>query len=93
MKKYELKEFDIWMQGYSATGEYSQAQYIGKFSGRNFQDACMRFFMAKELESRKNYDLNDEYFDTARFDYNGHSNSYWSRKLFDNEVDARKMFG
>lgn len=93
MKQYELKEFEIWSEGYAATGESEQAVFYGVHKGRNFQDACMRYFLLAELNQREWHDANDSYYDTSRFDYNGNSNSIWACKLYDNEADARKNFG
>ena len=34
-----MKEWEIWSEGYSATGEHSGAHFHGKFPGETFDDA------------------------------------------------------
>lgn len=70
--------FDIWAEGYRATGEHGTATYMGRALGKDFRDACLNF--AKQ--ERWPRDL----FDHDRL-------AYWCCKLFDNEKDARKAFG
>jgi hypothetical protein len=92
-KQFILKEYDIWMGGYAATGEHSTAQYLGKHKGRNFQDACMRYFMKSHLEQIEKNDINDTYYDTKRFDYDPYKNTFWACILTESEEEARKQFG
>jgi hypothetical protein len=75
----ETKTFEVWNEGYAATGEHGTAQYLGRFEAENFQKACMRAM--KELD----WDINT-YYDVVK-------NSFWGCRFFDNEVDARKSFG
>jgi hypothetical protein len=89
----ELKEYDIWMEGYAATGESSKASYLGKSKGRNFQDACMRYALKSELEHRQKMDNENQYFDTGRWDYDPRRNSIWACRLYETEDEARESFG
>jgi len=73
----EYKTYDIWCEGYAATGERSGATYFGAAKGHSFKEACDKF-MAKDRESH--------YYDPAKL-------TYWACRLFDNETDARKAFG
>lgn len=41
--KLEEKEFDIWVEGYRATGESQTAQYFGKQKGFSLADARKSF--------------------------------------------------
>ena len=74
------KEFEVWTEGYAATGQSSDAMFHGKFKGETFKDAVIAF---------KNT-LTDEYsircVDVDRM-------SFWACKFYDNEKDARKSFG
>lgn len=71
--------FEVWMEGFSATGDYASAQCQGSFKGHTFQEACIAWVNTLEL-SQQLY-------------YNSERNSYWGCKLFDNEIDARRSFG
>lgn len=91
--KYPLHEYDIWVEGYAATGQSSDATYLGKHKGRNFQDACMRYFMKSHLDSYEEDDKNDTYYNTKRWDYDPYRNTYWACGLYETEEEARKSFG
>lgn len=87
-----MKEFEIWMEGYSATGESGTAQMIGKGVGETFDDA-VKDYMSKNLNhgirpnTRDRY-MTEEYYNNRRSNWN-----IWACNLFDNEEDARKSFG
>ena len=87
-----MKEFEIWVEGYAATGEYGTAQMIGKGFGETFDDA-VRDYMSKntnngiEVNDRDRY-INEESYQKRRSNWN-----IWACSLFDNETDARKSFG
>lgn len=77
--------FNIWSEGYAATGESGTATKFanekrldGKWAGRNFKEACQ---VAMKIIDPTN-----------RF-YNVKTNSYWACSLFDNRSDASKSFG
>jgi hypothetical protein len=72
------REFEIWMEGYQATGESGGAQLVGKSTGWTFYDAV------KNLADRSH---------KGKFDWYGGRWSIWACRLFDNEADARKSFG
>lgn len=38
-----MKEFEIWSEGYAATGEHSPAYFHGKAKGETFDEACINF--------------------------------------------------
>jgi hypothetical protein len=74
-----MAKFEIWNEGYAASGGSGKAQYLGSFEADTFQEACMKAM--KELE----WDI-DTYYDPAK-------NSFWDCRFYNNEVDARKSFG
>lgn len=46
-----MKEFEIWIEGYAATGEYSPASYIGNAMGETFDEACENFEYPEDLKN------------------------------------------
>ena len=70
--------YNVWMEGYAATGEYACATYLGNYTGKNFKEACIKAL------KRNKYDMSY---------YNEHANIYWGCRLFPNEADARRSFG
>ncbi|HDZ15598.1 MAG TPA: hypothetical protein ENH60_11985 [Pricia sp.] len=89
--------FEIWMEGYRATGQSSGASKIGESEGETFDDA-VRNYMTTELlagkesagieENGRSRYANDEAYENRRSNW-----SIWACDLFDNEADARKSFG
>lgn len=73
-----MATFEIWIEGYAATGEHGIAQHLGTYQGETFPEACQAAMKDKEWDM--------EY-------YNPANNSYWACRFYDNEPDARKSFG
>lgn len=73
--------FDVWSEGYAATGQSSRAIYHGKYEGIDFKDAVANF--TKTLDAKTQSYINLET-DPPRF---------WGCRFFDNEIDARKFCG
>jgi hypothetical protein len=88
--KYELSKvlpdcgvYEVWLEGYSVNGQSEKAKRIIKrhkvlWEGKTFQEACFEALYSLD------YDM--------RF-YDKDANTYWGRRFFDNEADARKSFG
>ena len=74
-----MKEFQVWTEGYSTTGQHAGATYHGKFSGETFKDAVKAF--SKTLPSRSKALV-----DLKRL-------TFWGCRFFDNGTDARRSFG
>lgn len=70
--------YDIWSEGFVATGQSSGAIHHGTAEGKTLKEACIN--LADQNKEFK------EYFNEERM-------TYWGCKLFDNSVDARKSFG
>jgi len=94
----EEKEFEIWMEGYAATGEHSPANLIGKSKGKTFEEACDNFRYSedilgwnKEVIVKKGSPLGLDKNPDGTNRYN--RPSIWACRLWDNEADARKSFG
>ena len=92
------KEYEVWTEGYSATGEHSgaichtvkDADYMhGKMGtpikviADSFEDACKKV-LGDSLDKNEDGSL--------RLDSDGRP-MVWACRCFDNEVDARKSFG
>ncbi len=44
-----MKTFQIWSEGYAATGEHTTAHYRGEAEGETFDDACKNFRQPKDI--------------------------------------------
>jgi len=75
-----MKKFEVWTEGYRATGESSKAQFHGKFEGNTFKEAVQAF---KDS-------LTDPY-SISCIDVDGLN--FWGCGFFDNYDDASKSFG
>jgi len=87
-----MREFEIWVEGYAATGERGIAQMIGKGFGNTFDEA-VEDYMSKNPKhgiekNDKNRYMNEQAYQNRRSNWN-----IWACNLFDNEVDARISFG
>jgi len=89
-----MKKYEIWMEGYAATGEHSDAQKIGEAEGDTFDDAVKNYMLRPTLlphgikENDKSRYRSEEAYANRRSNWN-----IWACNLFDNETDARKSFG
>lgn len=75
-------EYEVWMEGYSCSGNHSGATFLGKFEGQTFAKAC-------EKAVHENFGDDKEFEDY----WYAEELSYWSCRLYDNEADARQSFG
>ena len=94
----ELKEYEVWVEGYSATGESGKAYLAGKCMGRNFGQACHYIMCKNKLELIENENLfpSHEYTSSSigcRWDYDPYKFSLWGCRLFWNEKLAKKLKG
>lgn len=75
-----MKTFEVWSEGYRATGESGTAMLHGKFEGETFKDAVIAYKdTVTDLYSRSCIDVENL--------------KFWGCRFFDNELDARKSFG
>lgn len=90
-----MASFEIWIEGYAATGESSPARRVVRegetdtmWEGVTFEQACVKAL--NELNWNMLYEgiqgLGSSYYDITR-------NAYWGCGFYDNEADARKNFG
>lgn len=88
-----MKEYEIWIEGYAATGEHSPASFIGKSKGDNFEDACKNFEYPENIMSFLGDEIIIHKGDKLKLDTHYPYPSIWACILYDNETDARKSFG
>lgn len=97
------KEYEIWREGYAATGERSTASFIGKGIGKTFEEAVINFRHPSDKYAdwggikihSKGDTLN---LDTDSNEPDGYRRvggklCSWACRYFDNEADARKSCG
>lgn len=75
----EMKTFEVWAEGYRATGDREFHRLMGKVEAETFKEACDIVFSK-----------GDKYF---RECYNPERLSHWGCRLFDNANDAAEAFG
>lgn len=39
-----MKEYDIWMEGFEVTGMYAPASFVGTIEANSFKEACQKVF-------------------------------------------------
>ena len=71
--------FDVWLEGYVTNGDRSKATFMGRQDGEDFDDACLRATV------KKGWDMS--------YYKSGNPPTYWACRYYDNETDARKVFG
>lgn len=69
--------WDIWMEGYSATGQSAPARCVGTFRAVSFQKACETWAQTSESPSL----------------FNADALTYWGCRLYPSEAEARSTFG
>jgi len=90
----ELKEYEVWMTGFAATGQSAKAHLLGKAKARNFAEACHKVVCEKYLENIKETESDPKtQYGIGRWDYNGNELTYWGCELYWSEELARKSFG
>jgi hypothetical protein len=87
-----VREFEIWAEGYAATGENGTAQMIGKGFGSTFDEA-VKDYMSKNPNHGIEENGRNRYISEYGYKNRRSSWNIWACSLFDNEADARKSFG
>jgi hypothetical protein len=73
-----MKTYQVWVEGYRATGDQQCAQMLGEYEAESFKAAVRKAAAAKNA--------------TLDVDEGG-SLSWWGCRFYDNETDARRSFG
>lgn len=71
---------EIWIEGYSITGNLSGARKLGEVHADTFAEACDKLCSPPEWQIRNG-------------DYDRQRGEVWGCRLFNNESDARRAFG
>ena len=94
-----MKLFEIWIEGYAATGESGVAHKIGEWEAKTFEEACRNFVYPDDIEtSDPNYKIPAKG-TKLKLDLKPDGSlqyarpSIWACRLYDNEADVRKSFG
>ena len=77
----KIKTYQIYEEGYRATGESAGAHYVGEAEGKSFIDACKNFI-------KKN--------NKGKINIDSHGNEYasdWGCRWFPTLEEAQKSFG
>jgi hypothetical protein len=82
MADNEPKTFTIWTEGYSATGNESDARFRGEARGTDFNDAVRNYVATLAEDDKKYWSFNEQ----RRYW------TMWGCRAFDNEGDARRAF-
>jgi hypothetical protein len=75
-----MKEFEVWTEGYNDMGNIGRASFHGKFKGETFKDAVIAF--RDTLTDQHSINC----IDIERM-------CFWACRFYDNEADARKLYG
>lgn len=87
-KKIPLVEYEVWVEGFTATGESGQAHLWGKVKARSFKEACHRIACQNYLKN-----IEEQEMGLGRWDYNPNRQTLWACRLFETEAEARESFG
>lgn len=77
---------DLWMEGYAATGEHKTAELCGTYDTDSIEVAVKEWYASykSKYPNSSNTLLKQQKDGTWAF---------WGMRFFDNESDARKVFG
>jgi len=73
-----VNTYDVWMEGFRATGNESRASKVGQADGTSFEEACKT--LLTDGHSMSNL-------------YDPNRNTVWGCRLFRTEGEARASFG
>lgn len=76
-----MKKYNVWQEGYSATGQYEPDHFMGTFKANNFKEACMKAMKAEEYSQE---DI-DRYYDKER-------NTFWGCRFYEQPPDASPIY-
>lgn len=91
----ELKEYEVWIEGYAATGESAGPSLVGKAFARNFAQACDIVMCKNHLAWIEKVNKPDykEYCPPRKWDYDPNRLSDWGCRLYWSKELASKSFG
>ena len=91
----ELKEYEVWSEGYAIQGDSSGASLLGKAYARNFAQACNIVMCKRELEQiqKDSAPDNKEYVSLGTWDYDPFKLKVWGCSLYWSKYLASRTFG
>lgn len=91
----ELKEYEVWCEGYVATGEGAGASLVGKTLARNFAQACDIVMCKNHLAwiNKVNNPYYKGYCPPSKWSYDPNILSDWGCRLYWSKELASKSFG
>jgi len=93
----ELKEFEIWVEGFVTTGQSGTATRLNieyPILAHSFDEAVRTFRKYNEQASALIRETREkDYISLGAFQNRSSNWSYWGCNLYDNEEEARKSFG
>jgi hypothetical protein len=93
-----MKEFEIWMGGYAATGEQAGASFLAKIEAETFHKAVEKY-LELHPEYKQHYAREERYVSCKKSDEHplgrklDHVHKIGWCYLYDNEKDARAING
>ena len=87
----ELKEYEVWAEGYSVTGYSQEARLLGKVKARSFAQACHILMCKDYLDwmEKINQPTFKGFANPNRWDYDPSRLTYWGCGLYWSEKLAR----
>jgi hypothetical protein len=85
--------FEVWAEGWSATGNDSPARLVARVEALTFREACYVAMCHEYLDGIAKRRKDKQYYDPNRFDYDFTNLTIWGCRLFPTEAEAKKSFG
>lgn len=85
--------FEVWAEGWSATGNNSPARLVAKVEALTFREACYVAMCREYLDGVASQRKSATYYNPDRFDYDFTNLKIWGCRLFPSEIEARASFG
>lgn len=80
----DMKNFEIWTEGYAATGERAASRRLGTGLGHNFAEAVTNWYNVQPDAEKR----------LGKLDFASDGRpSIWGCRLFETWEEARKSFG
>ena len=86
------RKYEVWCEGYRATGEHGTAHLVGTGVGETFDDA-VRDLMSRKKGHGIEPNTPSRYIDEDAYANRRSNWSIWGCDLFDNEAAAKEAFG
>lgn len=75
-----MRTYQIWIEGYQATGGHAGASYVGEAEGNNLNEAVFNLYKQRNITRRLDKHEDGHY-------------THWACRFYSSEHEARKSFG